>query len=109
MDSTNSMFIMRVSAEQDKSKHWLVRSFSSQECSKQFADIASKSVPQVHTKACKTRFFFCGENLNYVLSSRHSYCDRGLCVTVFLLKERVHGSSIRMFEAGFQTKKILRV
>ena len=57
----------RVGADDEVSKFWFVRSFSSQPHSKFIANIATENMSQVRTKECKTISFICEINRYCVL------------------------------------------
>ena len=85
------VYLERVYAYNVVSKFWFVRSFSSQHYSKFITNNNSESVSQICTKECKTRFFICKVNLNFLRSSRHFNCDTVFAVVVSVLNESVHG------------------
>ena len=81
----------RVYAYNVVSKLCFVRSFSSHYYSDFITNITSENVSQICTKVCKTRFFICKVNLNFLRSSRHLNSDTIFAVVVSFLNEGVHG------------------
>ena len=51
-------------------KFWFVKSFSFQQYSKFITKLTSEIVSQIRAKECKTGFFICKVNLNFLRSSR---------------------------------------
>ena len=97
----------RVYADNDASKFWFVRCFSSQHYSKFITHITSELVSQIRTKECKTRSFLCKLNLNFLRSSRHFNCDTVFAVIVSFLNESVHGfNNIRSGRVKTRFQKI---
>ena len=82
----------RVYVDNVVSKFWFVRPFPS------FSTLLQLhyryqfwNVSQIRTKECKTRYFICKINFNFLRSSRHSNCDTNFAVIVSFLNESVHG------------------
>ena len=82
----------RVYAANVVSKFWLVRSFSYQRFSKFIINNASENVPEIRTTECKTSFFNCKLNLNFLRSSRLCNCDTVFVVIAPFFNESAHGS-----------------
>ena len=80
-----------VYADNDVSKLWFVRSFSSQHYSKFITNITSRNVSQIRTEECKTGSFIFTVNLNFLRFSRHFNFDTVFAVIVSFLNENVHG------------------
>ena len=81
----------RVYADNFVSNFWFVRSFSSQHYSKIISNFTSENVSQIRTKECKTGFFICKLNLNFLRSSRRFNFYTVLAVIASFLNENVHG------------------
>ena len=81
----------RVYVDNVVSKFWFLRSFSSQDYSKFIINLTSEIVSRMRTKGCKTRFFNCKVNLNFLRFTRHFNCSTVLVVIVSFLNESVHG------------------
>ena len=78
----------RVYADNDVSKFWFVRSFSSEHYSKFITNFTSENVSQIRTKECKTGSFICKVNLNFLHSSRNFNFGTVFAVIVSFLNEK---------------------
>ena len=83
----------RVHADKVASSFWFVRCSSSQHYSKCNTNVNSEKASVLGFKNCKTRFFIRKLNLNFLRSSRHFNFDTVFPVSVFFLKENIHGLS----------------
>ena len=81
----------RMYADNVVRKLWFVMSFFSQRYPKFITNITFGNVSQIRTEECKTRFFICKLNLNFLRSSRRFNCDTAFTVFVPVLNESVHG------------------
>ena len=85
------VFHERVYADNVASKFWFYRSFSSQHYPKFITNINSENITQIHTQECKTWYFICMVNINFLRSLRHSNCNTIFVVIVSFLNESVYG------------------